>query len=602
MTFSVTDPLAMAKTVDPTIGRLANIGYPRETLAEASGRVLLTPVGAGVELRVPVYSAPRPVSEMTQADSLQFPGGDTDEASLELTGTGILADGGTPEYDDDIYSLVAGFELQAESGRSPACSDTVFDGCSVHPEDSNADIAKVGYTSDYPLYGDAQDSQAYFAITTHGSWSTPGNKVEFDVYIDTTGDKQPEYAMYNTRLTDTDVFVSTTIDLTTGAVMDTELMNNRFGDLDSALYDSDTIIMPLWLGAFDDITESNSRINYGIATYSAVSYNAIDYVGIDPDTSEVSLSADLYNPGIVVTDDAGNSLPLDDQPGTSLTVMRNSESYAADNGLGIMMTHLHNAVGDKAQVVEVEDAPQSVSFTSTPPSPATYGDTYTATAAGDAESGNPVTITSSTTDVCTVGDETPDGFGVDFVGVGTCTLTATQAAGHGYAEGTATQSFEVIKGDDPVITAEVSSSVPQSSFGWFRRPVTVTFTCTAAAAPITSCTEPVTITSEGAAEEVVGTATAADGGSATETVSVSIDKTRPTVSITGVKQGKTYKNPKATCKATDTLSGVASCTLKATTFKVEKPSGRHVTKRAFVAVATDKAGNTRWTKVVVRLD
>ena len=80
------------------------------------------------------------------------------------------------------------------------------------------------------------------------------------------------------------------------------------------------------------------------------------------------------------------------------------------------------------------------------------------------------------------------------------------------------------------------------------------------------------------------TINAEDGGTATVTVSdIDIDLVGPTVTIKGVKAGKTYpkkKNP--TCQGTDALSGLASCTI--TQVKAGK-------KYVVTATATDQAGN-----------
>jgi hypothetical protein len=67
---------------------------------------------------------------------------------------------------------------------------------------------------------------------------------------------------------------------------------------------------------------------------------------------------------------------------------------------------------------------QSISFTSSPPSPALAGGTYTVTAVGGG-SGNPVTFTidpSSTTSACSISGAT-----VTFGQPGTCVIDANQA-------------------------------------------------------------------------------------------------------------------------------------------------------------------------------
>ncbi len=83
--------------------------------------------------------------------------------------------------------------------------------------------------------------------------------------------------------------------------------------------------------------------------------------------------------------------------------------------------------------------PQTIAFTSTPPSGAVFeGPTYIVSAAGGG-SGNPVTFTSSTSSVCQIGGET-----VSFVGAGRCIVDANQAGGSNYSAATEVQqSFAV---------------------------------------------------------------------------------------------------------------------------------------------------------------
>ncbi|MFL5600400.1 MAG: RCC1 domain-containing protein, partial [Gemmatimonadaceae bacterium] len=84
--------------------------------------------------------------------------------------------------------------------------------------------------------------------------------------------------------------------------------------------------------------------------------------------------------------------------------------------------------------------PQTISFTSVPPSPAVVGAAYTVTATGGG-SGNPVTFSIPTTSsVCSVSDNT-----VTFLAVGSCTIAADQAASTEYSAGTqVTQTFNVV--------------------------------------------------------------------------------------------------------------------------------------------------------------
>ena len=57
---------------------------------------------------------------------------------------------------------------------------------------------------------------------------------------------------------------------------------------------------------------------------------------------------------------------VEDQPGEQLTVTRNVASYRDDAGLGVLMLHFHNPVGDKAQVVALTGAESATELSTTP--------------------------------------------------------------------------------------------------------------------------------------------------------------------------------------------------------------------------------------------
>ncbi len=104
----------------------------------------------------------------------------------------------------------------------------------------------------------------------------------------------------------------------------------------------------------------------------------------------------------------------------------------------------------------VNQAAQAITFTSTPPSPALTGGSYTVAATGGA-SGNPVTFSAGPASVCTSGGT--NGATISFVGAGTCTVTASQAGNQNYqAAPSVTQSITV---SDPLtLDLSVTSSPP----------------------------------------------------------------------------------------------------------------------------------------------
>lgn len=135
----------------------------------------------------------------------------------------------------------------------------------------------------------------------------------------------------------------------------------------------------------------------------------------------------------------------------------------------------------------------------------------------------------------------------------------------------------------PVLTAHLSSARP-GKHGWYRGPVTVSFTCDADGSTLLgSCPAPVRLSHQPGGS-VTRTIKTADGGVATKSVTVRIDAAAPRVSIGGVRAGGNYfaVAPKATCTGGDRVSGLASCVVRST---------RHGSRVVVTATAKDVAGN-----------
>ena len=363
LTLTIANPALLTKTIDATVDR-TQAGFPREYVADASGRVLFTPHDTSLPtLRVPVYSAPRPASTMTQPSSLTMPSGSIETALLPLTGHGVDQGSGVTS----IVSIVSGFELQVVSAALPNCGGAVTSGC-IHASDERAaDLKYVGTTSNAPelqSIGDAPlgcnaDNQCgleYFAITTQGPWHTAVSQNEYDIVIDSNGDGVPDDVVFNTRLPGTDIFVAALEDLSTQQVVDVELINDRFGDTDSALFDSDTLVMPVLTSDLPGVSAGHSRIKYGVLTLATFSMDPVDSVGLNSNfVPDGTLTTDVLKPGLAVFgtfDGSGSPLLYVDSPGT-LEVQRDAAAYAADHGQGALIVHFHNAVGNKAQVVDI---------------------------------------------------------------------------------------------------------------------------------------------------------------------------------------------------------------------------------------------------------
>jgi subtilisin family serine protease len=391
----VTNPAALTKTHDATIA-MSQGGLPREFLADASGLVVLAPTqGTSIQLRVPVYSAPHPASTMTESSSLTLSGSGTQHGTLTLSGHGVNQGTGSAQ----VRSYVAGFELQAKSGLAPTCATASAERCVHYGDERAADLKYVGTTSDYPLVkalGDPtpfRDSQAYFSITTQGRWRSPAGFQEFDVLISTNGDNIPDAVVYNTRLGESDIFLSELVDITdpdpnNWFVRDDELINDRFGrktvaypfGADTALFDSDTMVLPIapaTLGKFTfpgggptlpplpGFDSTHTRIKYAVQSFGAT--GIVDSIGASASSGLLTSSAltmDVRRPGIEVTSSSITSSPTiglllnNDQPGLKLNVRRDVAAYNTDRGQSALLIHSHNKLGSKAKLVNLKSAPK----------------------------------------------------------------------------------------------------------------------------------------------------------------------------------------------------------------------------------------------------
>ena len=360
VTLSV-DPAQLTKTHDPTVD-LAQGGIPRVFQSDVSGLVLFSPSGGSApQLRVPVYAAPRATSTMTAPDKLTLPAGVTQSALLPLTGSQV----NNGSDDTRVQSIVAGFELQATDGKAPTCSDTVTSHCVSFDDQRAADLKYVGTTSDAPqLTANGQDpmsdGMAYFAIGTQGPWRTAAGLQEYDIYIDGDGDGTADSVLFNTRLPSTDVLVSELFDLNSGQVVDAEPLDAAFGDTDTALLNSDTMVLPVAIGAIPGVDADHTRINYGVSSYTIYSADPVDTLGMNDDGDLVNpMSTDVFHPGVSVTgsyDGDDSPVLFPDSPSSVLQLTRDPASYAADKGKGALLVHFQNAVGAKAQVVKLNAA------------------------------------------------------------------------------------------------------------------------------------------------------------------------------------------------------------------------------------------------------
>ncbi|MGH3947039.1 MAG: S8 family peptidase [Pseudonocardiaceae bacterium] len=368
VTLRIDDPSALRRTADPTIEK-TQLGAARQFVADASGRVVFSsPDGPGagvpqdgpgagvpqdaVALRVPVYAAPRPVADIAAPQSLRFLGRDR-QAVLVLSGRGVDQGSGDAAY----RSLISVLQLQVESGRLHECEGAFVAYCTPNGTAQGGDIRYVGVTSTAPLAvarGRPEEALLAFGITTWEDWYNVGSNTIPFVDIDTSGDGLPDFEVRGTKLAGTDVLVAVTVDLHAppdSPPVQVLPVNGQYGDVDSGVFDSNVIVLPVSLAALGiEPLAVTAPISYatGVASYYT---GPVNVGGVIDSTGPVLF--DAVRPGLWtqgVGDPALSYLAL---AGTALMVNRDATAAVAQRATHLLVLHPGNPSRHRVQLVPV---------------------------------------------------------------------------------------------------------------------------------------------------------------------------------------------------------------------------------------------------------
>jgi subtilisin family serine protease len=342
----ILDPAALRKSADPTVAKDQG-GSARQYLAEASGHLVLTPSPSAPVLRVPVYAAPTPASDITAGDA-GFVAGAT-ETSLALYGRGVRQGAGDLAY----RSLVSVFELQGSSDRLPDCAGSVKTGCAVNETAKGGDLRYVGASST-AWQGEQEDPLLAFGVATWSDWTTLGDNNTPEISIDTDGDGKEDFRTTVTKPSTAgdvtaDVWLARTV-THGGEVVDEQPVNGQYGDVDTNVMDSDVVVLPVSLKALgiDAAKESTHRIAYTAGTSGM--YAAPGNDGFI-DRIAGTLSFDPLRPGLAARGGGKPALSYQAMPGSALVLRRDPAALALDGSDRLLVLHHHNATGKRAQVV-----------------------------------------------------------------------------------------------------------------------------------------------------------------------------------------------------------------------------------------------------------
>ncbi|MDQ0376825.1 S8 family serine peptidase [Amycolatopsis thermophila] len=350
VTLRITDPTALRKVIDPTVAT-EQAGLARQFVADASGRVVLTPLGGfGTALRVPVYSAPKPVSAIGAPKTLDF---QADTARFSLTGRGVDQGTGSQRYE----SLISVLELQGQSPKLPECRGRVTEGCTINDTAKGGDLQYVGAASNIAQArqeGHADQALLAFGISTWGNWANLGSNTIPFVDIDTSGDGKPDFESYVTKPSGTDVWLVNTVDLNAQGfpTVDVQAVNGQLGDVDTNVFDTNVVLLPVSIAALGiDPNAASHKISYAVGT--AGYYVAPGSTNGLIDSIDTAMTFDALAPGYSVSGANGAALVYSAKPGTALTVTRNPQTAQTDTVLGLLALEHHNGNGDRVSVIRV---------------------------------------------------------------------------------------------------------------------------------------------------------------------------------------------------------------------------------------------------------
>jgi subtilisin family serine protease len=304
-------PNALRHTIDPTMDT-EQLGLARQYVSDASGRVLVTPSG-GQAARVPVYGAAKPVSATDAKANAQ---------RIALSGKGFQQGSGSTGW----TSFASVMQLGAKSGTLPTCLPGQAGGCATSKSEQAGDLQYVGAGSS----GD----WLWFGLSTYTDWAKVGTYLQPFVDYDVTGDGKADYETTVQNAPASDVLLSVTFDLSDGSTVDVEPVNFNLGDVDTNVFDTNVITLPVAKEAIG-VGSTTEPVTYTVGTWNAANGTVTDSAGpvvFDAGTPAFSTDGPLYR----------------DQGGTRI-------DYTVSGPLPVkaLLLHLHGASGKRAEVLDL---------------------------------------------------------------------------------------------------------------------------------------------------------------------------------------------------------------------------------------------------------
>ncbi|MGL5002191.1 MAG: hypothetical protein ACRDAM_04565, partial [Casimicrobium sp.] len=340
-----------ADAVQAAPGAAAGLGsLPRHYITNESGYVTFSQ-GVNTVLRVPVYAALRPASDMTASATIATGGAPTGSTTIPLAGTavctGTLAAGptctGTLPVDD--VSLVSAFELHAVGPKKTSV-----------PGYANLRHVGVAYDPTSQLY--------LFAVSTWGDWGSPTD-VSFNISVDNNEDGTYDRVIFNTNpgtlstilnstATAQDSFITAVFAPATGGFSfgGAGAFVNRFSaaTANSALFGNNVMFLAATAAQLG-LAAGDTNFRYKVE--SCFGFNPLCTTKLD------SLPGSFFWNSAAQGLDFGGAHARFDLNGATIPVTWNTANMTANGSLGALLLHHHNTSGNRAQVVTLEGVAKS---------------------------------------------------------------------------------------------------------------------------------------------------------------------------------------------------------------------------------------------------
>lgn len=323
-------------TKDPSVSFTQTNG--RQYLTEKCGYLILNPSNSSTEpiLRVPLHTAVKPVSSMHATINSVTPTADNGSFNVTLDGAGIFTASAQPV---GIISVAKTFELAYASplANSPNA-----------PTDKNK-IKYVGIYSDFPTR--AANAKAatrlHFAIDGFGDSPTPDFRgSDREIWFDTDKNGTDDFAVYvnNNGAGQENVFLPNLFNFYNNTTAGIGIFINEAAgnSLDTNAFNNSGVIVTIPASNLG-YTGGASSFNYHVVSFNRNGDFVDDTGTLTYDLAAAGIEGGPNGAGYFV-DGAGNTFP----------VSYNGANYAANKSKGLLILHMHNATGDRSDIVVLQ--------------------------------------------------------------------------------------------------------------------------------------------------------------------------------------------------------------------------------------------------------